>query len=481
MKRWKYIAGAFIAFSLTACSNKIMDDINENLNDPKDVTAINELPSVLVETAVGTAGTDIAWYASVFIEHNVGTWGQMQDADTRVGVTSSSLGNNNWNSAYDNLMILADMIKKCSPSGTEPKNAAVLGMAQVLMAYNLAVVTDVWGQVPYSEALRGLEIPQPKYDKQQDIYKKVILPLLDQAIANFAKPVSGDIEQGLATKDLLFHGDIDLWTKSAWSLKARYNLHLINVDPASADAAAAAIEKGFASTDDGMVFRVYNSSAIGQNPWFQFAVDRNLLCAGKTLYDLMMARQDPRVSAYFTLLNGVVKPAPSGTATTGQANYSQSKFSNRKTPATSALEPTPLMTYHELKFIEAELLAKKGADFKPALKAAVVAGFEYHKLTGGEAYFDSHVLPLLGNVVADNVKEIITQKYIAFYEAESIEAYNDYRRTGYPQMQNPKNIDAAYGFVQRLPYPTSEESANSQNMPKISVFKDKIWWAGGKE
>ena len=75
----------------------------------------------------------------------------------------------------------------------------------------------------------------------------------------------------------------------------------------------------------------------------------------------------------------------------------------------------------------------------------------------------------------NELKEIITQKYISFYEYEAIEAYNDYRRTGFPVMHNPNN--ATVGFVNRFPYALSETSSNPENVPVIDVFKDKVWWA----
>ena len=71
------------------------------------------------------------------------------------------------------------------------------------------------------------------------------------------------------------------------------------------------------------------------------------------------------------------------------------------------------------------------------------------------------------------------QKWIAGYEIESIEAYNDYRRTELLPLSNPKNN--SNGFVWRLPFVASELSANSINVPKVDVTKEKIWWAGGTE
>ncbi|NJO89557.1 MAG: SusD/RagB family nutrient-binding outer membrane lipoprotein [Chloroflexia bacterium] len=66
------------------------------------------------------------------------------------------------------------------------------------------------------------------------------------------------------------------------------------------------------------------------------------------------------------------------------------------------------------------------------------------------------------------------------YEAEAMEAYNDYRRTGFPTMHNPNN--ATVGFVKRFPFAQSEMSNNGANVPSgVNIFTDDVWWAGGDE
>jgi hypothetical protein len=134
------------------------------------------------------------------------------------------------------------------------------------------------------------------------------------------------------------------------------------------------------------------------------------------------------------------------------------------------------MSYHELLFVIAEAKFRASdATYTTDLKNAITASFAWHKVTESAAtYYTANVEPKLATAA---LEEILTQKYIAGYEIESIEAYNDYRRTGFPTMKNPNNNLAAYGFVNRFPYPTTEESYNSANVPSINSFKDKVWWA----
>lgn len=466
MKSLKYLFIASAALlTLGGCSEDLMDSINHERNDATDMTAVNMLPAVEIKTAFETAGTDLAWYASVYVEHSAGTWGQHSTADKRVAQNDASIFGNNWNSTYDILKTLKVIENKCSVGGIEEGNNKVLGMAQVLTAYNLGVLTDLFGDVPFSEALQGAVNMQPKFDKQQDLYA-FIQSHLDEAIVNLAKA-------GLnpASKDYFYSGNTAQWIKAAWALKARYYLRLSNVDANASTKALTCMATAFASNADGFVFAKYEDSAIGENPWFQFLNDRTHLSVSKNIHDVMNTRNDPRMSEYFDMTSG------SEWAANGLADQNQGGRYYVSLISQDNVAPTPIMTYHELKFIEAEAKFRTGAaDWKNSLQQAIAANFAYHGSTAdAAAYFTAEVDPRL--TAGNEIQEIITQKWIALYEAEAIESYNDYRRTGFPVMTNPLNLTATAGFVNRFPYGISEVSSNGANVPDIDVFKDKVWWA----
>lgn len=469
MKTLRILLLGIVPFLLFACSQDVMDEINKERNNALEMSAQSMLPDVIVKAAFETAGTDIAWYSAVYIEQSAGTWGQSYDQDRRVGQTAATLFNNNWNNLYDALNILKDILRITGPDGTED-NGFARGVAQLLTAYNLAMVTDMWGEAPWTEALLGAENLQPAYDKQSSIYPKV-QEWLDNAISTLqsATNVSG-------SGDYIYNGDVDKWIKAAYSLKARFALRLSNVDNNAANSALTFLANGFESADDAFMFDAYEATAIGENPWFQFFNDRSHLSISQTLYDLMDERMDPRMDVYFETLDDTIRPAPNGQAVQTQGGvYSQSLITaNGRTAA------TPIMTYHELKFIEAEALFRTGGDWQTALQEAVVANFVFHGLdeAAGTDYFNASVAPLLTG--GNELTEILTQKYIASFEHEAIEAYNDYRREpSFLTLRNPNNQTT--GFVWRFPYPTSEEAANSAHIPSINVFTDKVWWAGGSE
>ncbi len=475
MKTFKILLIATATLLITSCSEDVMDEINRDLNSALTMSAQSELPDAILKSAFETTGTDIAWYATVYVEQSAGTWAQSAQADKRVGQTAATLFNNNWNNLYDVLMILDDILKKTDPATGDEDNLYARGIAQILTAYNLAVLTDMWGEVPWTEALKGAEILQPKYDKQSEIYPKII-QYLDDGIATLNSVTTFSV-----VGDYIYGGSSATakakWIKTAYSLKARYAMRLSAVDSNASTKALAAITNGFAGNADNFIFAKYEASATGENPWYQFLYDRTHLSVSQTLYNLMVARSDPRIPVYFLQVGGAYAPAPNGTAVESQGGvYSQSRLTaNGRTAA------TPMMTYHELKFIEAEAKFRtSNATWTTSLQQAIEANFLWHGLTAADAatYYTTSVQPLL--TAGNELKEILTQKYIAFYEFEAIEAYNDYRRVpSFLTLNNPNNNTT--GFIWRFPYPTSEEASNSANIPEIDVFTEKVWWAGGTE
>lgn len=478
MKMTKYIFTLALALIAFSCSEDAMDEVNKDQNNSTAMDAKNLLPDAILKTSFETTATDLAWYATVYIEHSAGTWAQSSDADKRVGQNSASLVNNSWNNVYNVLTICKTILAKTDPaSGEEFDNYWVRGVTQILTAYNLAVATDMWGEIPWTDAALGTANLKPKYEKQSVIYG-YIQAMLDDAIVNLNKATIMS-----ADKDYIYGSITTLaankaaWIRAAYSLKARYFMRLSQRDTSAATKALSALANGFTAANQGLIFAKYEASNTKSNPWWEFRFVRAHLSASTTLLGIMTERDDPRRDVYFTKVGGNFVGAPNSTAAEVQTGtYSRSLLTDGNTAARTV--PTPLATFHELKFIEAEAKFRSGnATWKTALQEAVVASFASKGLATGATYFTDKVEPLL--TAGNELKEILTQKYIAMYEAEAMESYNDYRRTGIPTMKNPLN--ATIGFVNRFPYALSEESSNSANVPKVDIYKEKVWWAGGAE
>lgn len=470
----KILSLMLISVLFFSCSEDKMDEVNKDQNNTTEMQSKNILPDLLLKSGFESTATDIAWYATVYIEHNAGTWNQSHQADRRVAQNASSLLNNSWNSLYDVMNIAKTIIRQTDPeTGSEPTEFFMRGIAEIMMAYNLAIATDGWGEVPYTEAFLGLANVTPAFDKQSAIYNE-IQSLLDAAIVDIGKG-----GPAYPAKDYIFgslgaNGSKAAWLKTAYALKARFALRLTNIKGTqAAQDALAAIANAYTSNSDNMVLTGFAVALPGSNPWGEFWYWRDHLSVSTTIFDLMNERSDPRASAYFSSTDPA-DIAPIGAADQVQGGYSQSLF----TSGFDAMAADILMfTYHELKFIEAEAKFRVGdATWTTSLQEAIQASFDLVGVDGAADYYTNNVAPRLTS--GNELKEILTQKYIAFYDREAIEAYNDYRRTGFPEMKNPNN--ATVGFINRFPWALSETSSNSANVPSYTIF-DKVWWAGGNE
>ncbi|MEC4116159.1 SusD/RagB family nutrient-binding outer membrane lipoprotein [Myroides phaeus] len=487
MKRIKYILLGLVAssFVLQSCSEDKMDDINKNQNDPEFMESKYIITDVMNSSAYNGIGGDLAFYASVYTELLGGAHAQMHNAQARLNEPiANTTYNNNWNSLYRNLRNLHIIINKCSEGGEEAGNYHTLGVAQIMTAFNLGILTDLFGDIPYFEALRPLENPQAKLDKQEDIYKE-IFRLLDESIANLDKTSKYG---SLGNQDIIYSGgNVKSWKKAAYGLKAKYLMRLSAVQPnyqAVLDNVALSFEN---SAQD---FRYQNGKV--DYTFYNFYDSRAGLASSKTLFDLMSSidPQDPRLNDYFVKIGEgdaakEIKLIDHSTdVAIGQALYSPSGLSyftdNDDRNARNAIY---LMSYHELLFIKAEAEARlnKTADAVETLKLAVEAGLNKKQTFTYPGYVRNIPASLSG---LDLLKRIAQEKYISFFEVESIEAFNDIRRW---KAMGENLIELKHRnpelFPKRYPYGNSDVSNNPNVRAAYGdgsyVYTENVWWAGG--
>ena len=478
MKSNILLTGAVLIIGLLffSCSKDTLDKINENPNNPQDVAAKFIITDVMTSTAFNCVGSDLNFYASVYMEHNVGIYSQMYDAENRKASSDATTYDNVWVALYTNLFDLKTIIKKCTAGGTEAGNLQTLGMAQILTAYNLALLTDLFGDVPWTEACQPGVIFTPKVDKQEDIYT-AINKMLNDAIVNLNATSKFS---SLGVQDLIYGGNNAKWVKAAYGLKARYAARLA-FKKADWDAVIANANKSFANAGESFTFNKYDGvKAISPN--YSFLTDRDYFGSSTSLDNKIIARNDPRAAVFFQPYgkDGLIF-APNGSPDQVQGYYSLSGL-------LSPTQPTHLMSYHELKFLLAEAYARKSdlINAETALKDAISAAFVNVGLTATDAatYYTANIA---AKFIANPLQEIMIQKYLAFFDQESIEAYNDYRRleamgNHFIVLESPVNNLTNYGFPQRYIYGKSDLDANpniATASKSINIFKDKVWWAGG--
>lgn len=525
MKKYKstgklLVLSLLTVFAISSCTEDAMDKVNENPNKPATAPAKFLVTDLGVSTAFNTVGGDFSLYTSVYMEHEVGIGNQLYRAETRNGEPSTATTYNNaWISLYANIKNAKIAILKCENDDVDKGNVVTEAIAKILLAYNAGIATDMFGDTPFAET--GILNPdgtpaymQPKIDTQQSIYSEVQTNL-DEAIAllDDGKAEDEGLSGPIGSKDLIY-GKSDeqaaLWLKAAYALKARYTMHLLNK---SSDQTTdlrnilTYVSKSFQSPDEELKLAIYDGDSQ-LNPLFSFSASRNSFAASQSLIDKFTERNDPRAIQSFNDPKQAkqaeslaeINPAPNGTPLEAQDKYGTS------IACWSATTPTQLLSYHELKFLEAEArcrLEGGSADAEKALKDAIVAAFANLNYTikdglaswdmkgsatltpdVAEEYFTNTVKPLFS---ADPLKETMIQKYLAFFGAsgESVEAYNDYRRLKeegkvFVTLKNPLNTNK---FPQRLGYGADDVIANPAVKAAFGdgqyVYTEPVWWAGG--
>lgn len=498
------------ALLLGACSEDKMDEINKDTSVSTNVEAKFIIPDVELRTSQSIVGGDFNTYFGSYVEYWAGTHNQLYKAEMRdAEVRVASTFNNNWGTIYENIRNAKLVLEKCDDKaeGKDAGNAMVRGIGEIMLAYNLAVATDVYGDTPYTQVGDYNTYPYPEPESQESIYKAVF-ELLDAGIEDVQSSNTA------GQYDFIYGGNSAKWVKFANGLKARYTLRLLNRSSnKNADLANIVkyVDASFASADEQASMKYDNGN---QNPMFDFQWSRDGISSCTSMYSKLMDREDPRADRVyyhprywipFSAEEAIEGLAPTGEPDECQYVYLYDIFTF------SEVAPVHFLSYHELLFIKAEALVRQGktAEAKDVLKAAVEAAFANFEVNvaaamaapsinayGGldplpsdpltaddaDAYFDDKVAPLFD---ADPFKETMIQKYIGLWGAngEAVETYADIRRL----KAEGKDV---YGLVNpgkfplRAPYGQDDVVANP-NIAKVYtdagnyVFSENVWWAGG--
>jgi hypothetical protein len=443
MKMLKYIniAVLLVLVAFTASCEKYFGDVNDDPNRPTDVPPSVLLPSAESFYAYGVGG-DVSRFTSLFVSHLAGI--DRQFATYQIYSVTETDTDNWWKfNHYGGAMFdLHDIIEKAD-AGDMPQFA---GVGKILMAYGLMVATDMLGDVPYEQAFQGAENLTPTYNTQEQCYA-IIQTLLADAKTDLAATGDGAVP---GAEDLIYGGDVAKWTMLANVLSARAHLHVAErVGDWSPVLTALGTEgvESFGSSADDAIFR-FGTDETQAAPYYQFNSQRGDIAYTGFIHDTMTTMGDPRASVY-----------SDGAGTLG-AFF-------------DALDaPFYYASYMEQKFMEAEAAFHTGdlARAAAAHNAGILASLARYNITDlvfEAAYATETALSI-------SLEKIMTQKYIAMYL--DVEAFNDWRRTGIPQLTpNPGNLTGDV-IPRRLPYPQSERLFNGANCPSSLTITSRVWW-----
>ena len=478
MKKLFIYIGAVALFSSTACSDFL--DINETPNNPITATPDVLLPTALAGSAFANAN-ELNRFGSTIVSVTAGA-GNAPAAYDIYNLDGANFGNQ-WrfeifNGAlitYDALIESADLVNSSSYKG----------IAKIMKAYTFALTTDVWGDIPYSEALRGSEITQPRLDAQQNIYLggdgiQSLFDLVREGLADLS--VASNINPGV--DDLVYRGNIENWRRAGNSLLLKLANTISRVNP---DAAREVINQVISGNNyivaNNQNLNVRFGTSVGSRSpiyeWTYVSLFQNDMMISTRFVDLLKSKNDPRLDLFVTKPTGEFVTIDNGfRGTLPQPQSSWSRFSPYVTGA-SGEGPVRLITNAQTLFILAESALTLGTSgnaqdyFQAGIKASMAdAGLTAAQI---DAYFASNASEVtLDGSQSENLEKIITQKYIALY-GNGLEQWNDFRRTGFPALQDHQNAVGIDGTRPVRAQYINEEVARNPNFVVV-LPNVRVWW-----
>ena len=479
-------------------------DVNVNPLVPSkaDLFALLPTTQVAMATGLGNSPSGMSQY----------TMSLMQQLSNTRGIGAFQLGSdpfsNEWSSLYTDMLVNNEQIIN---QGTKEQSWTYVGIAQIQKAFVFSQMVDIWGNIPYSEALQGATLPSPRFDRDQDIYNGAngivsLFSLIDAGIDNLSKSAGAS---GLAKADLMYGGDKDKWARFGRSLKLKLYNQIRKTRNVSAEVAPL-LAPGASLLGNGDDFELKYGASINPdnrnlgyiadygnsgrenriNPNFYQGMlnSRNYTDSASTA----PVGADPRIPYYF------YNQVPAGSTTSGQdfvlGNFVTTRFGSTGAFANTAganvitlpgLYPVGgryddglggtaipssgkgvvaqrLHTYFSRKFTEAELqltVLNNEPAATQALRLALVAAFgkvNAIAATDGSptmsrvainTYIAAAMKAFRTASSVDDKLEVLMYEKYVASFGYGVDMYTDFRRTYHPRILVPGNADPTRGIV----------------------------------
>lgn len=362
-----------------------------------------------------------------------------------------------------------------------------LYIIDLLQAYSYQRLVDIFGNVPYTEALDINNI-HPTYDDAATIYQKLITRV-DADIAGL-----DDSEGSFGSADLYYGGDIAAWKKFAYTLKVKLGITLADVDPTLAQSTVeSAYDKAFTSSDDDCLMP-YLTNTPNTNTLYEDLVlsGRHDFVPANTIVDIMNNLQDPRLPLYFTQVDTSTETGVEKLAYLGGSYGESSPFDNYSHVSDQLLAPTfpgLIMTYTELQFYLAEAaqrgwnVGKTAAEYyDEGVKSSIMWwGGTEAEATAYLAKPEVDYTTAVANAAGGWKQVLGTQSWLASY-TRGLNGYTTWRRLDYPIFNLAPTIDSYDQIPVRFTYPINEQTLNADNYAAASkaiggdLLTTKIFW-----
>ncbi len=458
---------ALILSMVTISCTKDFEEINTNNNAPEKVTPQLLLPDIqrdMINQVLGEGwgiGNIVIQHTAKnqFVNEDRYLWGEI---------------NGIWNTTYSKLRDIQNIIIAAESTNDNGTKAVAL----IMRAWMFSLITDAYGDVPYSEAIKAKDgIFYTKYDSQEAVYAGILADLKE------ANQLLGSTS-GIVGGDLIYAGNLSKWRKLANALRVRYLVRISNKKSPAAELTEiinnASANPLFVGNEDNATY-TFRATAPDQFPLFSARSGSfNEFRASKFMLDTLVSLSDPRLTIYFRATpktEGTANPEyigiPNGLDETISQDYAggaenQSRISdiyyeNAVTTQGLSIAKGVIMTYAELQFLLAEAVAKGWitGEANTYYQAGINASFGFYGLTTPSNYMDKSEVKLTSNA-DDNLKKIGFQKWISFFY-QGMEAWFDWRRTKIPTLKPAISNQNGGKIPVRFIYPIIEQGLNGPN------------------
>ena len=487
MKKIKIISLMFLIAASTSCKKYL--DINKNPNSPTDI----EPSYILSQALVASANNHAGYYAA--LSQWMGYLSRSASFAPNTAFESFQITQAqfqaNWTGPYHLIYDLNFIESKSQEDGQN----FFEGVAKILKSYWFQNLVDMFNNIPYTEATQPGIINNPRYDDAKTVYEDLIKKI-DEGISLIKS--AGSLSPSDTKYDILWHGDKIKWIKLANSIKLRILMRqtevagrasYIQTEIGKIDAEGT----GFlAEGEDALINPGYENTNGKQSPFYAnlgFTPNgtpaTNFFRAHQFAIDFYKNNNDPRLDyVYRKPANGIhlgnwLGSAPNSNTTTSETGNGVIKTATSGFPFFLAVESL---------FLQAEA-AQRGwlsSSAKDLYQRAVTASFNYYGVPNASAQAATYYSqPGMVNVnwddSPDKIQAIAMQKWAGLNGVNAMEAWTEYRRTGYPKIL-PASLSPSVTRNQipyRGLYPQVEYDVNSANVldqGSISQFDSKIFW-----
>lgn len=475
----KNIFAALLVLSLITACNEDFLDVNTDPNNPTSVTLDLALPVAQTYTASSIYGTG-ARHTNTIGNLYMYNWSQAYGFSWYLEefqyLVAPSFYEQIWDYQYQNALKQYHVL---DVEGEGTTNNYFRAISKIMKSFHFQVLVDMYGDIPYFEALqRGGNIT-PAFDDAEAVYDDLIVQLTT-AIEMINDAGADAINPG--NQDVMFGGDMVNWVAFANTLKMR-----ILIRQSGMASKQAYIKEEFAKitsiiTGDVAVNPGYINEDGKQNPMWSFygydvagtvTLTNDATCATQYVLDFLTDTNDPRIDYLYERPAGGHLGVEQGYVV--DSSFSADNVSNLGPGILKGFDQDAIIfSYSEALFLlaEARVRGYMSGDAKSVYDAGIAESFATLGATQGTYTGDADWNS------KSKIEAIITQKWIALNGTNGIESWYEYNRTGFPSGLPVSNQSPQPDRPVRHLYPNSEISANASNVPaQKNAFSNKIFWA----